>query len=119
MNLLKSLLSLFSVDCHRPEYPLKSKHTGRLERSRMIAVRDGQITLAQIGGNSPAKVAQRLREQGYLKAHGASGAERWETNQKTGSDYKVYIATGKIPPNWIKSDAYIGRDRRKTPRGQK
>jgi hypothetical protein len=115
MHLLKSLRAYF-----RPEPPKAHivKKNSYHERAIYLLVRDGSVTLAQLGGNHPSKVLKRLRDASFVKPLGSPDGERWEVNKKTGCKYKVYNWTGKLPANWVKSDAYTGRERRSRKRGK-
>lgn len=117
MKIVRTLMSWLHSEPHHSRDKRKNRHNGREAKSLHTIIALGQITLAQIGGNSPAKVAKRLREQGYLRPFNSAGGERWETNPKTGCDYKVYLWTGKLPAEWVKTPAYTGRERRKKARG--
>lgn len=116
MNILRTLLSWISQEPATPNCR-SIKKTGRHERGLRHLIAHGEITLADIGGNNPGKIAHRYRVQGYLIPHGAPNAERWATNERTGCDYKVYKWTGKLPASWVKTEGYTGKDRRSKVRG--
>ncbi|WP_322884150.1 hypothetical protein U8C35_06365 [Sinorhizobium medicae] len=116
MKLLSRFLSMFGTQPAESKTACVHKKS-RLDRAMVRLVANGEITQVEIGGNCPSKDIQRLRKAGFLMALGATDAERWETNAKTGCKYKVYQWSGKVPANWVKSDAYTGRERRKTKRG--
>jgi hypothetical protein len=112
MNLVKRFFSLFAPEPILAK-PTHIKKSGRQAQSLTHLVACGSITLADVGGNHPVKVVARLRQQGYIHRLGVPGGERWETNPRTGCDYKVYIWTGKVPEMWIES----GLGRRAKARG--
>ncbi len=115
MSLLQSLKSIFGL---LPECKAHTtKQDSYQERALRILVAKGEITLAEIRGNHPAKLLQEMRQAGYVMALKAPDGERWEVNPKTKGRYKVYKWSGKVPANWVKSDSYTGRERRTRQRG--
>ncbi|MBP2564516.1 hypothetical protein J2766_001075 [Agrobacterium tumefaciens] len=117
MNILRSLKSLFG--CLPENKPHAIKQDSYQERALRILVAKGEITLVQIGGNHRSKVLMRLRQAGFVMPLNSPGGERWDTNPATGHKFKAYKWSGKVPANWIKSETYIGSERRKSPRGNK
>lgn len=117
MNLLRSLLNWFSTPPRHVSSGRKTKHLGHKKSALFHLVANGEITLADIRGNHPTKVVQRLRADGFLKPNGVADGERWQHNAKTKTDYKVYIWTGKLPDSWVKTEGYTGIERRTKPRG--
>ncbi|QCL83898.1 hypothetical protein CFBP5875_04600 [Agrobacterium pusense] len=117
MSILRSLKNLFG--CLPENKTQATKQDSYHERALRILVAKGEITLVQIGGNHRSKVLMRLRQAGFVMPLGDPDGERWEVNPTTGHKFKVYKWSGKVPANWIKSETYIGSERRKSPRGDK
>lgn len=109
MKILRSLKSFFGM------LPECKSHTTKQdsyqEQALRILVAKGEITLAEIRGNHPAKLLQEMRKAGYVMGLKAPGGERWAVNPKTKGRYKVYRWSGKVPANWVTGEIYTGRER--------
>lgn len=112
----------FLLNCFRPRPPMPERAVNRdtnRERALRVLVARGRITIRDINrfSNEGSKLIHQLRQGGYL--HPLGMGETWVDNASGKGRHKVFAWTEKLPPKWVRSDAYVGADRRKTPRGTK
>lgn len=117
----KDILRFFrKPSCQKPlplhkDSELRCKILHRLITTDWIDV----WTINSFGTNAGSARVSDLRKEGILHAADDPKGFEWRNNAKGKGRHKRYRWTGKIPANWIKSYTYTGRERRKSPRGNK
>lgn len=125
MKILNPLRYLFRpVVSEKPscQKPLPARKDSELRQKilhRLIST--GRIdvnTIQRFGTNRASAYVSDLRKEGLLFAADDPQGFEWKPNAKGNGQHKVYNWTNKLPPEWVKTDTYVGRNRRKHPRGQ-
>ncbi|GAK69336.1 hypothetical protein RRU01S_04_01580 [Agrobacterium rubi TR3 = NBRC 13261] len=115
---LKSLLSFFrKPSCQKPlpirkDSALRCKILHRLITTDWIDVN----TIQRFGTNAASARISDLRKEGILYAADDPKGFEWHKNAKGVGRHKRYRWTGKLPPNWVKTETFTGRERRKKSR---
>lgn len=90
-----------------------------LEKALRILIARGHITVRDIlrFTNDGTKLIFLLRKGGYLYPLGSGKGETWIENASGVGRHKQYTWTRKVPRGWVTGETYMGKDRRKQPRG--